>query len=165
MATTPGNGGLLGKAFQQGPVRLRIMKDSPKPSCKALKVPRLDEQVKEHLKGKGKDPHFGSERTLFKLQESLLDVAGPLTCLWADLLNSDTDPSKEDLLLLVQRALVLLGSSLHSISQERRKVAWAKINPKLKSLASEDHTKRDANVFGPGFLEKAAKRVEADKAI
>jgi len=44
-------------------------------------------------------------------------------------------------------------------------VAWAKINPKLKSLASEEYTKRDSNLFGPGFLEKAAKKAEADKAM
>ena len=145
--------------------RKAIMKDFPKPSSKALEVPRLDEQVKDHLKGKGKDPHFGSEKTLFKLQESLLDVAGPLTCLWGDLLNKEATTSKEDILLLVQRTLVLLGSVSHSISQERRKVVWTKINPKYKSLGAEDYGKRDSNLFGPGFLEKAAKRLEADKAI
>ncbi len=38
------------------------------------------------------------------------------------------------------------------ISLERRKIAWGKINPKLKSLAMEDYPKREANLFGPGFL-------------
>lgn len=33
---------------------------------------------------KGKDPHFGSETSLYKLQEQMLGVAGPLTCLWAE---------------------------------------------------------------------------------
>lgn len=63
------------------------MKDFPKPLCKALQVPKLDTEVKEHLKTKGKDPHFGAEKSLYKIQENLLDIAGPLTCLWADLIT------------------------------------------------------------------------------
>ena len=41
--------------------RSAIMKDFPKPTCKVLSAPKLDEQVKDQLKKKGKDPHFGSE--------------------------------------------------------------------------------------------------------
>lgn len=61
--------------------------------------------MKDQLKSKGKDPHQGAEKSLYKIQDQLLDVTGPLTCLWADLL---------------QRALVLLGSTSHSINIERR---------------------------------------------
>ena len=142
-----------------------ILKDFPMPSCKALKTPKLDEQVKEQLKRKGKDPHFGSEKTLFKVQEQVLEVAGPLTCLWADLLNKKAKVSTEDILLLVQRALVLLGSTSHSITLERRKIAWSRINPKLKSLALEEYGERDSELFGPGFLEKASKRLEVEKTL
>ena len=56
--------------------REAIMKDFPKPLSGSLAVPKLDNQVKEHLKRKGKDPHFGAEKSLFKVQENLLDVAG-----------------------------------------------------------------------------------------
>ena len=65
----------------------------------------------------------------------------------------------------MQRALVLLGSASHIISLERRKIAWARINPKLKSLASEEYDNRDTNLFGPCFMGKASKRIEADKII
>ena len=141
------------------------MKDFPKPNCSTLTAPKLDEQVKEHLKMKGKDPHFGSEKSLYKLQEQMLDIAGPLTCLWADLINKEAHISAEDTLMLVQRALVLLGSASDAISQERRKIAWTRINPKLKSLATEEYEKRETNLFGPGFLEKASKRIEVDKTM
>lgn len=40
--------------------RKAILKDFPKPSCSALEVPKLDDQIRDHLKGKGKDPHFGT---------------------------------------------------------------------------------------------------------
>lgn len=145
--------------------REAINKDFPKPAGGILVAPKLDEQVKEHLRRKGKDPHFGSEKSLYKLQEHVLDVAGPLTCLWADLINKEAKVSTEDTMLLVQRALVLLGSVSHSISQERRKIAWSRINPKLKGLAEEEYDKREANLFGPGFLEKASKRIEVDKTM
>lgn len=42
-------------------------------------------------------------------------------------------------------------------------MAWGKINPKLKSLAKEDY-RRESDLFGPGFLEKASKRLEIDKS-
>ena len=55
--------------------REAIMKDFPKPNCHVMSAPKLDEQVKDQLKGKGKDPHFGSEKSLYKIQDHLLDVA------------------------------------------------------------------------------------------
>ncbi len=103
--------------------RKAILKDFPKPTCEALMVPKLDQQVKDQLKLKGKDPHFGAEKSLYKIQEQVLEAAGPLTCLWADLLNKEAQVSEEDTLLLIQRAFVLLGNASNSISQERRKVA------------------------------------------
>lgn len=145
--------------------REAIRKDFPKPSGGLLVAPKLDDQVKEHLKSKGKDPHFGAEKSLFRIQEQVMEVAGPLTCLWSDLLNSGAKVSAEDTVLLIQRALVMLGSMSHSITQERRRIAWTRINPKLKGLAEEDYDKRESNLFGPGFLEKAAKKMEVDKTM
>jgi len=121
--------------------------------------------VKEQLKKKGKDPHFVAERTLYNVQEKLLEASGPLTCLWHDLLNPDAEVSAQEVLTLIQRALVLLGSTFHGISLERRKIACSRINPKLKPLAKEEFTGRSTQLFGPGFLEKASKRLESEKAI
>ena len=39
-----------------------------------------------------------------------LEVSGPLTCMWS-LLDKEAPPSGEDILLLLQRALVLLGNA------------------------------------------------------
>ena len=55
-----------------------IMQDFPKPNCDVLVTPRIDKEVKEQLKGKGKDAHWGAEKPLYKIQEQLLDVSGPL---------------------------------------------------------------------------------------
>ena len=44
-------------------------------------------------------------------------------------------------------------------------MTWSRINPKLKDLASEEYPEREANLFGPGFLEKASKRLEVEKTL
>ena len=108
---------------------------------------KLDEQVRDQLKKKGKSPHFWAEKSLYKVQDHLLSVAGPLTCLWAD-----ANVSWEDTLLLIQRALVLslLGNASHSITMKWRKIAWSRVNPKWKSLASENYEGRESNLFAPG---------------
>ena len=135
-----------------------ITKDFPRPNSVALAVPKLDDQIMEHLKSKGKDPNFGSEKSLFRIQEVLLDVTGPLTCLWADLLNEEASVTKQDFLLLVQHTLVLLGSVSHQISQERRKIAWAKINP--KSLATKHCTRERAIFLGKVFLRRLLSKLK-----
>ena len=89
--------------------REAITQDYLKPNCPALEVPRLDEEVRQQLKQKGKDPQFGIERTMFKLQEQILEVAGLLTCLWVYLLNSVEEPDIEQLKLVIQGALVFWG--------------------------------------------------------
>ena len=50
-------------------------------------------------------------------------------------------------------------------NMEHRRIAWSRLNPKLKSFANEEYEKRETNLFGPGFLEKASKRLEVDKTL
>ena len=57
------------------------LKDFPKPNSQVLQVSKLDDQVKDHLKKKGINPHFGAEKSLYRIQSQVLDMAGPLTCL------------------------------------------------------------------------------------
>ena len=99
-----------------------ILPNFPKPTTPVLQTPRLDDDVKEQPKKKGKDPHFGQEKVLFKLQYLLLDVSGPLMCLWSDLTNPDAEVASEQILLLIQHALVLLSSTSHVMILERRKI-------------------------------------------
>ena len=139
-----------------------ILTEFPKPDCSALVAPKLDGLVKEQLSRKGKDPQFGPERTLYKVQEQLLEVAGPLTCLWAEILNPEVQLKQGDVLRPLQAALVLLGHTSHGITLERCKIACLRLNPKPKSIAIEDFSNRSDQLFGPGFLERASKKVETD---
>ena len=47
--------------------REAIMKDFLRPTYEAMTVPKLDAEVKDQLKKKGKDPHFGAEKSLYKV--------------------------------------------------------------------------------------------------
>jgi len=86
-------------------------------------------------------------------------------CLWADLANPEMEPSAEQILLLLQRTLVLLGSASQYITQERRKIACSRINPKLKPVALKEFMDQEDKLFGPGFLDRASKGLESEKAI
>ena len=44
--------------------REAIMQDFPKPNCDVLVTPPIDKEVKEQLKGKGKDAHWGAEKPI-----------------------------------------------------------------------------------------------------
>ena len=52
---------------------------------------------------------------------------------------------------------------MHAISIKCRKIVWASL--KLKSLATEDYKDREDWLFRPGFLEKAVKKLETEKAL
>ena len=147
--------------------REAIMRDFPKPTYPAIHTPKIDEDIKRQIKRAGKDPHFGIEKSLYKIQEQILDMTGPFACLWADLLNQNATVKREDVILLLQRVLVLLGSASHSISQERRRVAWSRTNPATNTLPDipEETKGKETRLFGTGFLEKAAKRLEDEKAL
>ena len=84
-----------------------------------MSAPKLDEEVKEQLKIRGKDPHYGSEKSLYKLQEQVLDVAGPLRA--SGLISSTKKPGypmKMCSFLFNEHCMVLLGSECHAISLE-----------------------------------------------
>ena len=147
--------------------REAMLKDFPKPNSQALQVPKLDDQVKDHLKKKGINPHFGAERSLYRIQSQVLDMAGPLTCLWSDLLDTGVTIKREQIILLVQRSLILLGSLSNSITLERRRINWSKLNPALKDIPVEDDEEgsKATTLFGGGFMEKANKRLEEEKTL
>ena len=66
----------------------KLTEQETKPACDALALPKMDEDIKEQLRAKGKDPHLGSEKSLYRIQDQVLEVTGRLTCLWADFLNT-----------------------------------------------------------------------------
>lgn len=131
----------------------------------AIVTPKLGCDAVEQLRSKGKNPHFRAEKAINNTQKQFLEVTGPLTCLWVYLLNKEAKVAPEDVVLLVQGALVLQESASHYISVERSKLVWAELNPKLRRLDSEEYNERGTDLFAPGFLEKASKRLKVEKTL
>lgn len=110
---------------------------------------------------KGRDPNFGAEKSLFKIQDQLLDMVGPLHVFGL------TYSTKR------------LGShqKTHSCWYRECWCWWAVspipphwsaerlINPTLKSLASQEYNERESNLFGPGFCKKASKHLEVKNTV
>ena len=110
--------------------REAIMKDFPKPRYGGAQAGSGSQRPTEE---EGQRPPFWSrEIHVYKIQEHLLNVAGPLTCLWSDLLNKEATIAPENILLLVQRVLVLLGS-VPIMSLRRGSLVQDKPNPEVPS--------------------------------
>ena len=78
-----------------------------------------------------------------------------LTCLWADLYNSDIMSTKEETIPLLLWMLVLISSMNNFINVERSMTTCSRINPLLKPLAEKKCKKRQGNLFGSGCLAQA----------
>jgi len=57
------------------------------------------------------------------------------------------------------------GEHLSCITLERYKIACSRINLKLKSIVMEEFVVRKDQLFDSGFLERASKKEEIDKAL
>ena len=57
-----------------------------------------------------------------------MGTAGPIA-------NKDAMVSRKDIMILIQRALVFLGSDPNTITLERRKIARSRFNPKLEVIS------------------------------
>jgi len=53
------------------------------------------------------------------IQEQLLEETGPLTSLWVETLRPDVNIRKEQVVQQIQRTLVLVDSTFHSINVEK----------------------------------------------
>lgn len=70
----------------------------------------------------------------------------------------------EDVILLLQRVLVLLGSASHTLTKEKKEVSWFRVSP-MTIPPPEGKKEKELALFSGGFLEKATKRIEEKKAL
>lgn len=148
--------------------RTAMLKRHPKPDVEAALPPKLDSFVADFA---GKKLDKGRDSQLAKIQGAMLYAAGPLTNLWADLieqgLTNDSDAAihVSDILETVQRSLVLLGNANSLISETRREIALESIHPSLKKYGKGEFAKAKADLFGQEFKDTLVKKVEADSAL
>ena len=95
-------------------VRNSMHKTHPLPRTPVMRVPKVDRFMMDHLKHrypKSRDAELGT------IQAALLSAAGPLTCLWSDLLDNNLLANEaavvnvHDVLNIVQCTFVLMGNA------------------------------------------------------
>ena len=115
--------------------RRKMFKDNPIPDTPAAKPPLPDDDIMAFL---GNDFPTKSNKRFRRIQATTIAVAGPLTTLWANILEQDMDRGSgvvipvDDVIDAIQRSLSLLGNSVNYISQARRDLIISQLEYKKK---------------------------------
>lgn len=148
--------------------RTAMLKRHPKPNCKAMVPPKLDQFVSEFAP---KKVDKARDAALSKIQGSLLYAVNPLTNMWAGLIEQGMAEDPEalipvpDVLDIIQRSIVLIGNASNLVSETRREIALEAIHPSLKRYAKGDFKDAGSDLFGDQFKDELVKKVEADSAL
>jgi len=123
------------------------------------KCQKMDTIVKNKLP---KDAPVEADRKLSRLQNFVLDTAGPLIDAYENMSGENPDPER-----VMQVSLRMLGNTSVHFSQERRvKARIGRLNTDLKSLVKDEDFSRAAPfLFGSGFEKKAKERTEAVRCL
>ena len=149
-------------------VRSAMNKAHPVPRTPALKVPKVDGFVLDHLKQrfpKSRDHELGT------IQAALQRCAGPLSCLWSELIDNDLLKSEDsvinvhDVLNVLQRTLVLLGNANELVSQTRRCNVLRAVDQGLEKYGKEPPSNNQEFLFGKEFCSQLKAQVESDKTL
>ena len=131
------------------------------PEGDETRCPKLDSIIKQELPKEA----IEADRKLSRLQNFVLDAAGPLAAAHEELVNVE-EPDLDLVQQAVELALRILGNTSAQFSQERRLKAIGRLNSDLKSLVEdEDFSKSGLLLFGAGFEKKAKERSEAVKCL
>ena len=114
-----------------------------------------------------------TDDTLRSIQAAVLAVTIPLINMWADMLRSGSldqeDPTLNagDVLLAIQKALVLSGNAASYISRIRRDQILMHFDPNLSSILRKllqtkyKNQSEGDQLFGDSIMSKLANRVDA----
>ena len=148
--------------------RTAMLKRHPKPNCKVMAPPKLDQFVSDFAP---KKVDKARDAALSKIQGSLLYAVNPLTSMWAGLIEQGLVEEPEalipvpDVLDVIQRSIVLIGNASNLVSETRREIALDAIHPSLKKYAKGDFKDAGSDLFGENFKDELVKKVEADSAL
>ena len=101
----------------------------------------------------------------------LLKCAGPLSCLWSELLDNNLLEDEgavnnvHDVLEVVQCTLVLLGNANELISQTRRCAILKCVDHNLEKYGKDPPKNNGDLLFGKEFCAQLKSQVGSDKAL
>ena len=151
--------------------RRNLVKISPRPDVNAVYAPSMDEYLKPFVQG-----ITLPDKPLKEMQDHILDVFGPLSTVYENLLtmleSSNSDGVVEldkdsvlNFLTCIKHAMVLAGDATARLSVNRRELVLKKINPLMVSLAHENVSDTERQLFGPSFQQRLKTRSETAETI
>lgn len=135
------------------------------PSVDCLFSPTLDNSVLNQISPlKSRKYTQERDKELASVQRSMLNTTGPLCCLH-DALCSDQEISKDDIKLILEQSLCLLGSANFQFSALRRKKILVAINKEKIGLADQPLPNAKRKLFGDDFPSIASKQADLSRGL
>ena len=123
-----------------------ITKNCKTPNTKLFKSKEIDRFVKKLFRKKFNQPMSNKkEKIIINTQNRILDATGPLAILWQEaekvkIANKGIDLN--DVIDIVQRALVLIGNAHYVYMTDRRKTLLSKLVSECVDLIEDSFGKR-----------------------
>ncbi|KAM4723072.1 uncharacterized protein WCC33_009289 [Rhinophrynus dorsalis] len=146
-------------------VRAHLRSECPRPVIldKLALTPEFDPTMCTFMAKSGRDPRMSLEKGLKSAQDKLLDVTGPMAqilYLANSALSSDSILDVHTICKWIQRCIYMVGNANIAISNERRKAALLRIDPKLAELSIKElGPSASGMLFGEPFLKELQKHV------
>ena len=130
------------------------------PESDATRCPKLDTIIE----GVVRKDSLDEDRELSRLQNFMLDTAGPLVATFEELGKDEPDPDRVS--VAIQQALLFLGNASAHFSQIRHTKILKRLNPEVQSLAKDmDFSQSAPYLFGQGMEPKIKERVDAVRML
>ena len=148
--------------------RTAMHKAHPIPKTEATKAPKVDRFMQDYLASRFPK---SEDSDLARIQTAMLRASGPMTCLWAEMIDNGLlgDPEAtinvHDVLNIIQRSLVLLGNANEMISQLRRSRLLQLVDKSLQKYAQEPRPDSGECLFGVDFTKHLKGQVETDTSL
>ena len=130
----------------------------------ALVAPVFDPSMLQHVAASNKKFIQERDRELAGIQHAMLNATGPL-CTLHDQLEHGLTLQPQDLKLILQQTLCLLGSAKTQLSTLRRKKTLASINKSKIDLATQPLPNAKKWLFGDDFPSIASKEEELSRGL
>ena len=145
-----------------------MYKAHPIPKTDATRAPKVGRFILDHLKSRLPK---GEDGDLAQIQVTTLSVCGPMTCLWAELIDSgllsdlEATVNVHDVLNIIQRSLVLLGNANKMVSQLRRSKVLQRVDRSVEKYGQESRPDSGEFLFGADFTKDLKGQVETDTSL
>lgn len=132
--------------FANGGISKTTKQEITKTNSKRLKSKETDRFFKKLFRKKFNTPMSNKkEKIIINTQNGILDATGLLAILWQEAeklksANKDIDPN--DVINIVQRALVLIGNAHYIYMSDRRKTLLSKLLPESVDLIDDSSGKK-----------------------